>query len=256
MEPDQLEFDRDGVAVVHGAFDPSGMEKTVWDGLSRYGFTSDDPATWDRRLLTTGGFFGKLTKFGKSGVFASIATATTAKTISSAFGDDNWHTRGPWGQPLITFPTPAPWVLPHSFHVDFPPRATPAMPALRMFAYLSSVDSQGGGTLVIAGSHRLVVAGEGERSPQIKACLARHSEWFRDLWRPSAGDDRVARFMVEGATVDGIDVRVVELTGQPGDLVVWHPALIHGGSPNCRSRPRFMLTHTALRGPAPSGRTK
>src|SRR5256885_3160664 len=171
MEPDQLEFERDGVAVVHGAFDASGMVDAVWEGLSRYGFTSDDPATWDRRLLTSGGFFGKLTKFGKSGVFASIATERVAETITSAFGTDNWHTRGPWGQPLITFPTPPPWVLPHSFHVDFPPRATAWMPALRMFAYLSSVSPQGGGTLVIAGSHRLVVAREGEKSKQIRARL-------------------------------------------------------------------------------------
>ncbi|MEN3273532.1 MAG: hypothetical protein V7636_2293, partial [Actinomycetota bacterium] len=56
MEPDQLEFERDGVAVVHDAFDPSGMAEILWEGLGRYGFRSDDPTTWDERLLYKGVF--------------------------------------------------------------------------------------------------------------------------------------------------------------------------------------------------------
>jgi ectoine hydroxylase-related dioxygenase (phytanoyl-CoA dioxygenase family) len=42
-------------------------------------------------------------------------------------------------------------------------------------------------------------------------------------------------------------VRVVELTGAPGDVVLWHPSLFHAASPNASSRPGFMLTDTALR---------
>jgi ectoine hydroxylase-related dioxygenase (phytanoyl-CoA dioxygenase family) len=44
-------------------------------------------------------------------------------------------------------------------------------------------------------------------------------------------------------------VRVVELTGAPGDVVLWHPSLFHAASSNASDRPRFMLTHTAFRGP-------
>jgi hypothetical protein len=248
MGADQLELERDGVVVVRGAFDASGMADVLWEGLGHYGFRPDDPTTWDDRLLYKG-VFAKLTKFGRSGRFASVATKTVTEAITAAF-DDEWHERGPWGQPLITFPTPSPWTVPHSgWHVDFPPQATASMPALRMFAYLSTVDAQGGGTLVVVGSHRLVVAGDGgERAPQIRARLALRSEWFRDLWRRSPGEDRGARFMEEGSTVDGVDVRVVELTGRPGDHVRWHPALLHKGSPKCRTRPRFILTHTVFPG--------
>src|SRR3954467_12238487 len=143
MEPDQLEFERDGVSVVRAAFDASGMADALWEGLAAWGFRSDDPTTWDPRLLAPSGLFGKLTKFGKSGRFASIATETVAEAITSVFGNE-WHERGPWGQPLITFPTAPPWTLPHGgWHVDFPPRATSSIPALRMFAYLSSVAPQG-----------------------------------------------------------------------------------------------------------------
>jgi ectoine hydroxylase-related dioxygenase (phytanoyl-CoA dioxygenase family) len=255
MEPDELEFERDGVAVVHGAFDASGMVDAMWDGLAPHGFKPAEPTTWDPQLVTA--VYGQLTKFCKSGRFASIHTATVAETITSLFADEWHYSRGPWGQPLVTFPTPGPWVLPHrGFHRDFPASAAAPLPALRMFAYLSPVAAQGGGTLVIAGSHRLVVAGEVERSPQMRKGLALRSEWFRDLWQPSTRGDRVARFMTEGATVDGVEVRVVELTGQAGDLIVWHPALIHNGSPNCSRRPRFVLTHTAFRGHAPGSAAK
>jgi hypothetical protein len=255
MQPDQLQFERDGITVVHDAFDASEMADILWEGLGRYGFRPNDPTSWDGRLLYKG-VFAKLTKFGRSGLFASIATPTVADAITAAFRGDKWHETNRWGQPLITFPTPPPWTLPHSgWHVDFPPQAHDPMPALRMFAYLSDVAPQGGGTLAIAGSHRLVIAGDGrERAPQIRARLARRSDWLRDLWRPTPGGDRIRRFMTEGTTVDGVNLRVVELTGRPGDLIAWHPALLHNGSPNCRSTPRFMLTHTVFRGSAPSQR--
>lgn len=35
------------------------------------------------------------------------------------------------------------------------------------------------------------------------------------------------------AVIDGVPVRVVEMTGGPGDAVLWHPALYHSRSFNC-----------------------
>jgi hypothetical protein len=40
--------------------------------------------------------------------------------------------------------------------------------------------------------------------------------------------------------VDGVPMRVVELTGEPGDMVFCHPAVVHCAAPNCGDRPRFM----------------
>ncbi len=40
--------------------------------------------------------------------------------------------------------------------------------------------------------------------------------------------------------VDGVAVRVVELTGQAGDAVLCHPWCVHNVSPNARERPRMM----------------
>ena len=49
--------------------------------------------------------------------------------------------------------------------------------------------------------------------------------------------------------VEGVPLRVVELTGEPGDMVFCHPVMLHCGAPNHGTRPRFMrikqqfLTH-------------
>ena len=35
-------------------------------------------------------------------------------------------------------------------------------------------------------------------------------------------------------------MRVVELTGEAGDVVIGHPWLLHAGAPNCGAAPRLM----------------
>jgi hypothetical protein len=40
--------------------------------------------------------------------------------------------------------------------------------------------------------------------------------------------------------VEGIPLRVVELTGHPGDVVLIHPWTIHTVAPNVGPTPRFM----------------
>jgi ectoine hydroxylase-related dioxygenase (phytanoyl-CoA dioxygenase family) len=46
---------------------------------------------------------------------------------------------------------------------------------------------------------------------------------------------------MDGETiVEGVPLRVVELTGEPGDMVVCHPAMVHCAAPNRGTWPRFM----------------
>jgi hypothetical protein len=60
---------------------------------------------------------------------------------------------------------------------------------------------------------------------------------------------RIAAFMDTETNVEGVPLRVVELTGEPGDMVFCHPAMVHCRAPNSGTRPRFMrirqqfLTH-------------
>ena len=52
--------------------------------------------------------------------------------------------------------------------------------------------------------------------------------------------DRIESFMHEETDIDGVPVRVVELTGEPGDMVFCHPCVLHCAAPNCGDHPRFM----------------
>ena len=73
-------------------------------------------------------------------------------------------------------------------------------------------------------------------------------EWFRDLddgTVPKA--DRVATFMDRTSTVDGVSLRVHEMTGKPGDVYFLHPLLVHAGPPNGGRRPRIMHRSFAWR---------
>jgi hypothetical protein len=56
---------------------------------------------------------------------------------------------------------------------------------------------------------------------------------------PSPADRRAA-FMADGVEIEGIRLRVVELTGEPGDIVFAHPTIVHCVSPNCGTWPRMM----------------
>ncbi|MGH3151465.1 MAG: hypothetical protein ACRDOB_12160 [Streptosporangiaceae bacterium] len=61
---------------------------------------------------------------------------------------------------------------------------------------------------------------------------------------------------MDGETiVEGVPLRMVELTGEPGDMVFCHPVMVHCAAPNRGTRPRFMriktqvLTRTRTRSP-------
>jgi hypothetical protein len=56
------------------------------------------------------------------------------------------------------------------------------------------------------------------------------------------GEDRVARFMDEDGMADGVPVRVCEMLGEPGDVILMDPMMLHGLTPNLRETPGMMLT--------------
>lgn len=113
---------------------------------------------------------------------------------------------------------------------------------------MADVPPQGGGTLVVEGSHRLVVDCSNNLTEvrasekKLLARFARSHPWLAELMgkTPDQGD-RTRRFMGEGAVIDGVEARVVELTGEPGDAVLWHPALLHSRSHNKSGVPKFVL---------------
>ena len=46
--------------------------------------------------------------------------------------------------------------------------------------------------------------------------------------------------------VEGVPLPVVELTGEPGDMVFCHPVMVHSVAPNRGVGPRFMRIKTQV----------
>jgi ectoine hydroxylase-related dioxygenase (phytanoyl-CoA dioxygenase family) len=185
----------------------------------------------------------------EQGIFDQLATPVVISTISQLIGNDRWPRPSDWGGLLVTFPTRGEWNVPScGWHIDFPARGAPGSTLmLKWLGYVTPMAARGGGTVAIAGSHKLVAhylrqadTADPGRSPTVRDAIFGADPWFEPLRRRSPAD-RI-RLMQEGATVSDVHVRIVELLGQPGDVIFLHPHLLHAPAPNCLSSPRFMVT--------------
>lgn len=137
--------------------------------------------------------------------------------------------------------------MPHKgWHLDVPATAEPPSVA-RVFVLLGQLAAGGGGTGYIAGSHRVLQAlardaGRPVKSGDARALLAMREPWFAALFSKPQGEDREARFVREPGVAAGVPVRVGEMTGEPGDVYVMDPLVLHAVMPNAGREPRLMLT--------------
>ena len=132
------------------------------------------------------------------------------------------------------------WSVPRQvWHTDAPRVSGPGVPGVIALGFLDQTTAGGGGTLFVAGSHRLLDApGKELRSKAFKRAL-RKKPYFNVLLR----DDSAERttFLAQPHRVEGVDVRVVELTGEPGDVVLADARLLHAPGPNVQPKPRLMV---------------
>jgi ectoine hydroxylase-related dioxygenase (phytanoyl-CoA dioxygenase family) len=126
------------------------------------------------------------------------------------------------------------------------------MPEIRTFVILETLESRGGGTCYIEGSHRVAMS-RAEQSPDqlfrsadMKKLLQAEEAWFAALFDKKT-PDRVRRFIEEGGEARGIKVKVKEITGEPGDAFIMHPAMFHTIANNERQTPRLMLVQPLSR---------
>lgn len=231
----------------------------VWDDLEqRCGIPRDDPESWPEARPK--GF----NRLMRSGAFEPTYSQTVEDAINGFLEPGHWEKPRPWGALLLTFPAAGPWFLPsHSWHMDLQ-KAVDAEseqnPGVQVFAILEPLAAQGGATIALAGSHRLVrhlarqpgLIGEG-RSKDITNAVKRAAPSLRDLWSRDLGGDRDSgvnredRYLANPVDVSGIPVQAVEFTGEPGDVIFMHPWIIHAASPNCGNRPRIVITQRVYR---------
>ena len=149
--------------------------------------------------------------------------------------------RGVYRRPQVLFnlPNADTWTTPTGWHVDVPRLASGRGPGVQLFACLDRVEPGGGGTVVVAGSHRL---GNEGRHLKVKdlAPRLRREPFFRDLYAGASSLDRT------GAVGD-VALELVELAGAPGDVWLMDLRLLHAAAPNASCRPRIMATHRFVR---------
>ena len=145
-------------------------------------------------------------------------------------------------QVLFTLPNIDVWRLPQGWHTDSPRLASGASPGVQAFALLDQLDPCGGGTLVVAGSHRFVNEGRTLRLDEIGRRLKRE-RFFRELMAGRGWEGGA----LPKARVGEVLVEVVELTGAPGDVWLTDLRLLHCASPNASERPRMMATYRFTR---------
>src|SRR5262245_59035357 len=242
-------FEQLGFVRIPGAFPATTAElirRRLWDDLARrHGVRQDAPATW---TVAQPSHFQALRR---SGTFEALASTVLMGVLDDLLGAGAWLRPDHWGDSLVTFPdTRAAWDVPHAgWHIDWPPRgAARPLFGCKVLAFVSPVAAGGGGTVLLEGSHRLVeraVAASRSaatgHSPALRKALGAAHPWLRDLWSRPTGGARIARFMRDGVVLDGVDLRVVELTGGPGDAVVFHPWLFHAAASNRGLEPRMMI---------------
>jgi hypothetical protein len=145
-------------------------------------------------------------------------------------------------QVLFTLPNAGPWTLPSGWHADGARLASGGCPGVQLFTCLDLVEPRGGGTLVIAGSHRLFNLGRFLRAKEFNRLL-RQQGFFRVLLAAEGSTAFADGTALPSGTIDDIDLEVMELTGEPGDAYLLDMRMLHAGAPNALARPRIMATH-------------
>jgi hypothetical protein len=259
------EFRETGIVHLPGALTPDealAIRRTIWNFIeARTSIKEHDPSTWPDSL-PPGLSFKSLQDRAVFAPFVENDRLTEA--LGAIFGSNGWEPPKRRGRILLTCPTTSAWAMPAGWHMDgdFGVPAFP-VPAVQLWALLDEVAPCGGGTLLLAGSHRLVDRFSADLSPDSRGGngvtwgkFMRQDPWLNEL-RRGGGPDRPRRELLNDPhDVDGVQVQAIEVTGAPGDMFVSHVEVFHSTSPNNQKRMRQMLTGGITRramAPAPVG---
>jgi hypothetical protein len=247
-------FERDGYVMVRQAFsraDAQAMERRWWQELEdAHGIRQHDRSSW-RQIV------GDLKAAKRDPAQAKILTGRVRGAVDDLLGLGAWLPPRDWGRCLVTFPEPGAWDVPAGhWHWDNPCELhLDRLMGLFVVSFIGTVAPRSGGTLILSGSPRLLLQQERQLRPSerdrsiavSRERFRRSHPWLKALTgQAPSPDDRIAAFMDRDTIVDGVPLRVVELTGEPGDMVFCHPVMVHCVAPNRGTAPRFMRIKTQI----------
>lgn len=256
LTPEQLdEFDRRGVLRLPGLLSADRVRRArehVQLRLARFGLWKDGAwclgaipkPQWPAAGLKSSKVIGN-----KHPDVEALLDEPALLPIVEALLDGCLFDRTVYRRPqvLFTLPNSHTWTVPTGWHVDIPRLASGRQPGVQLFTFLDTVEPRGGGTLVIAGSHRLLNEGRSIRVKDLRHLFCREA-FFRELFAEVSDsvEDR-ARLLGQTGLVADVALEVVELTGVPGDAYFTDLRVLHTSAPNAADYPRMMATHRFVR---------
>lgn len=142
----------------------------------------------------------------------------------------------------LTFPNlnrdPKRWRVPWAgWHNDFTGDGTGRTRAYLGFVLLNDVEAGGGNLLVLTGSHRLAEVIAPQHASAIMKQLSRKSPVLERLWDRKEGAP--GALVGECCTVDDVELQILEMTGNAGDLFLLNGSLLHAPTANERTEARL-----------------
>ena len=247
-------FEATGVLRLDGALDPvatARIRDAVWSYAGRkIGLRRDDPSTWPPSGRVPISWKG----LKRNPAFSAVNEAPPVReALEAVFGRDGWEPPKAGAQVLLTLPQEGPWTLPDAWHMDcgFERPSWPVF-AVKLFVFLDTVGPCGGGTMLLPGTPALVDRYRGTIPPGTGGGMVewrrflRSDPWLAELLRAGRAPDGGRSLVGARHEVEGVPVEVVELTGEPGDVVLTHLHVLHSAAPNTSAQPRQMLGKAVL----------
>lgn len=181
----------------------------------------------------------------KSGALSAALTSNVEAALADLSDGDPFVALSGTSLLLFSAPTNDAWSVPHgTWHLDLPRMPDVDYLGAQVFGFLMPVEAHAGGTLVLEGSHRLCNDEGFLRSREVKERFARAPE-MRALF-DARHEDRAA--LVDATfEVAGVELRIRELTGEPGDVWFMDLRVLHAAAPNAGDVPRLMFTERMIR---------
>lgn len=216
------------------------LRAKVWEKLAKRGFLEDQPASWNDAYKEP----FRLKPIRRSLKLDALNTEPLRQAAAQLL-------EGPIAREdrpllLLTFPntvtgqqSTGEGFYPQAWHTDWPRIPSVKTPGVGVLTYLADVEPGGGGTVILAGSHRIGNHPERTtRSKHLKRYLRRF-EVCKQLFAKAVDPALDVRGLSE--VVDGILLEVVELTGNTGDVVLFNGSILHSIAPNQNALPRLMV---------------
>lgn len=238
----QLLFKTQGIVKL-----PSAVPKKQTESAKRFII-----AELERLKLKTGGklsapkieslpHFQQTTRLGQlipTGPWLERLFAPELLASMRSIGGLSSRAEKPQVQLLLSLPHKAAWSLGGlNWHVDQTPPRKDVVSGVQAFVLIDDLRARGGGTLALAGSHRLHYIPEAREDGAQR--LLRRDPVLCELFNP-AGIDADALF--QQRDLCGVPISIVEMCGKAGDVFLMDMRVLHSPSINASKAIRMMAT--------------